>query len=92
MPPALLRKPEVSPGLDRYLTAFWDLTSERQLGAMGGCGSIPWTAIDRYAARQGLDDLDDFERFRSIIRAMDGAYLAHVAEVTKPGKGKGSKT
>jgi hypothetical protein len=39
-------------------------------------GAIPWSSIDRYAARHGIDS-DDFNRFCALIRAMDAAYLAY---------------
>lgn len=57
---------------------------------MGGAGSIPFSAIDRYAARYGIDDLDEFDRFRRMIRAQDRAYLKDAAErmKTKPDKSK----
>lgn len=41
---------------------------------MGGAGPIPFEAIDRYAARYGIDD---FERFHRLIQAMDAVYLTH---------------
>lgn len=39
---------------------------------MGGPGSIPFDAVDRYAARMGVDD---FEEFWMLIRHLDGVYL-----------------
>lgn len=50
---------------------------------MGGCGPIPWSAIDRYAERYGIDDLDEFERFRRFIRGQDRVYLERAAEEAK---------
>jgi hypothetical protein len=43
-----------------------------------GMGPIPFTAIDRYAARYGIDDLDLFDDFRSVIEGLDREYLALV--------------
>ena len=60
--------------------AFHELSSDRPLGALGGCGPIAWTAIERYAARYGLDDLEEFERFARLIRAQDREYLKNAAE------------
>jgi len=37
-------------------------------------GPIPFSAIDRYAGRYGIDGIDAFERFRELIRAMDDEY------------------
>jgi hypothetical protein len=39
-------------------------------------GPIPFSAIDRYAARYGIDDADEFERFLNVIMAMDGEFRA----------------
>ncbi len=85
VPAALANKPEVDDGLDWYLAAFWDLTHDRQMGAMGGAGGIPWTAIDRYADRH---EIDDFDTFKTVLKALDSVYLEHVGEKmkTKPDK------
>jgi hypothetical protein len=56
--------------------AFWNLTTDRPVGF--ATGPIPWTAVDRYAARHRIDGADAFERFLAVIRAMDGAYLDHL--------------
>lgn len=54
--------------------AFGALSTDRPVGFARG--AIPWSSIDRYAQRYGLDD-DDFGRFQRLIRAMDAAYLDH---------------
>ena len=54
--------------------AFAQLSTDRPVGLTRG--AIPWSSIDRYAARHGIDG-DDFNRFCALIRAMDGAYLTH---------------
>lgn len=56
--------------------AFWNLSTDRQVGF--ATGPIPWTAVDRYAVRHHIDDADAFERFHSLLRSMDGAYLEHL--------------
>lgn len=58
-----------------YWNAFWELCSDRPPG-MASTSRIPFTAIDRFARRYGIHDLDAFDRFRSIIREMDEAYCA----------------
>ena len=47
-----------------------------------GIGPIPFSAIDRYGSRLGLDE-DEFDNFRVLIRALDGAYLDHNEERRK---------
>lgn len=89
VPAFMADRPELEPHLVCYSEAFADLSTDRPLGAMGGAGPIPWSAIDRYAARHEIDDLDEFDRFRRMIRAQDRAYLDHVAEEAKTKGGKG---
>lgn len=55
-----------------YYEAFWEVSSDRQVGM--GLGGIPFTAIDRYAARYGITDQDRFDAFRRTMRAMDAEY------------------
>lgn len=88
LPAFMVDRPELEPHLTLFSEAFSDLTTDRQLGAMGGAGPIPWSAIDRYAARHEIDDLDDFDRFRRMIRAQDRTYLEHMAEEAKRAGGK----
>jgi hypothetical protein len=68
--------------------AFWHLTTDRPVGFV--TGPIPWTAVDRYAARHRIDSADAFERFHALIRAMDGTYLDHLerARKDKPDNGQ----
>jgi hypothetical protein len=42
-------------------------------------GAIPWTSIDRYAARHGIE-ADGYDRFCRLIRAMDAAYLTYLKD------------
>jgi len=63
------------PGTERVWEAFWHLTTDREIGM--GVGPVPWTAMDRYAARHAIDDPDDFDEFVELITAMDQAYLDH---------------
>ncbi|CAN2532530.1 hypothetical+protein [Methylocapsa aurea] len=83
MPKALLDRPEIPEHLVSVWRAFWSLTGDRPLGALGGVGRIPFTSIDAYAARFRSGDLDDFERFETLLRRIDEAYLAWVAEQSK---------
>jgi hypothetical protein len=40
-----------------------------------GENPIPFEAIERFAARAGIDDVDEFDRFERLIRDLDGEYL-----------------
>ena len=74
---AVNARPEIEPHLKFVWAAFWELCHDRPV-TMGGAGGIPFSSIDRYAARAGIDDPDHFARFLQLIRRMDAAYLPHV--------------
>ena len=47
-------------------------------------GAIAFEAIERFAARAGIVDVEEFDRFERLIRAMDDEYRAK-----RQPKGKG---
>jgi len=77
LPPAIRDAPELRMGLELYYGAFWDLSTCRPLGMSEG--PISWLSIDAYATARGLDaeQRDDLHHH---IRAMDRAYLGHLAK------------
>lgn len=79
--PDLKSRVDPAPHLVVHWNAFWELSTERQIGM--GLGPIPWTAIVAYARELRFDDDDERERFRGLIRAMDGEYLKWRAEQGK---------
>lgn len=82
---ALQTQPERFDDLDWVWDAFQRLTHDRPIG-FGAVGSIPFLAIDRYADRF---EIEDFDEFYSLIRAMDEEYLAHAAKkAEKPKEAK----
>lgn len=40
----------------------------------GTLGPIRWTAINAYAERYGIADIDEFERLERLIGLMDGEW------------------
>ena len=46
----------------------------------GVLGGIPWTAVDRYAERNGVEDFEEFER---MIAKLDDAFLKRVNDRVK---------
>lgn len=72
--------PEILPGAEAYLETFFDLSNDRQIGMT--LGPIPAASIDRRAAGMNEDEAD---RFRRVLRALDGVYLAENRD--KDGKG-----
>lgn len=67
-------KPVIEAHLLPVWRAFQALSSDRQIG-FGGVGPIQFSSVDRYATRYGIDGVDDFDRFSTLIRAMDGVFL-----------------
>lgn len=68
------------PGDEFYIKAFFDLSTERQLGM--NVGPIPWSNILAYASYSGLE-ADMIDVFIYTIREMDAAYLNRIAEKQK---------
>lgn len=68
--------PELSDDLLFAYRAFYELTTDRAVGF--AVGPIPFAAIDAYARRYGVDDRDEFDRLRDLVRAADEAYLAEM--------------
>lgn len=85
----MVKKPDLHDGLDWYLDAFWMLTGERPVGAFGGVGRIPFSAVDRWAARFGVEDLDAFERLHAMIEALDAEFIDFVARQPPPPRNPG---
>lgn len=55
--------------------AFWDLSTNRQIG-FGALGPIPEWTIELYAERRGFRGRGARDAFLMIIRRMDGAWLS----------------
>lgn len=75
--PHSLWPPELLPGAEEWLSAFWELNTDRPIGM--GQGAIPSASIARLAV-----DMLDGDMFAIVIRAMDRAYLDHVNSDGKP--------
>jgi hypothetical protein len=59
--------------LARAWECFGDLARDRQIGM--AAGPIPWSAVDRWAARNGVDG-DEFDRLKTLVFALDAEWLA----------------
>ena len=59
--------PDPLPGTDEYLRAFTELSGDRISSA------TPYSAIDRWAQRNGVTDPDEFALLVEMISAMDMA-------------------
>lgn len=77
LPDKIADAPRILTGLEPYYIAFWELSTDRPSGF--GAGQIPWSSIDRYAAREGMGH-DEYLDLIDMIRAMDRAFLAYSKE------------
>jgi hypothetical protein len=80
LPDWYLDEPELCESGAFLLRAFDKLTTCRETGF--GVGPIPWTAVDRYAERMGLDP-EMTNVLEDVILALDRTYLAE-RERNKP--------
>lgn len=72
IPDFIKNAPELMPGLEVFLQAFWDLSTCRQIGM--GLGPIPWTSVESYATL--YFESDGFKQdLHFHIRQLDAAYL-----------------
>lgn len=76
--PCIQAKTDLIAYLRPEWTAFWALSTDRPVGMAQG--AIPWTSIDRYAARYGISN-DEFDRFHDLIRALDAAFLSYKKDI-----------
>jgi hypothetical protein len=70
-PPAYLYPPDLLPGADEWLGAFWEMSTDRRFSG----GPIPAESIDRWPVHP-----DEADTFRRCIRAMDEAFRDHFAK------------
>lgn len=80
MPKWARNEPVLFPGDEFYISAFWELSTCRQLGM--SYGPIPWTDILIYGQFAGLD-YEAFSIFVRVMRAMDSKFLQWAKEKNK---------
>lgn len=73
--PDSLMPPDIPVGYHSWLDAFWELSTDRQLGGMGSVGPIPRSSIQSHTLGWPADLA---ELFRCAIRAMDKEFLSKV--------------
>jgi len=59
--------------------AFWDLTTDRPI-SMGGMAPIPRASVSDFIQTEGITET---QTFRTLIRAMDTAYMKAVRRKTE---------
>lgn len=89
LPDKILNKPRLLVGLDFYWRAFWECSTDRDIGMAEG--PIPWSSMDRWALRHEIEG-DDFDRMVLILKAMDAAYIEHRTKSHKKSLDKAMKS
>ncbi|WP_445433055.1 phage tail assembly chaperone [Brucella endophytica] len=87
--PENLYCPPILAGYEEWISAFWELSTERQIGF--AAGPIPGSAISRRCEEMGIVDLDEIASFRGAIRAMDRVILADLSDSHQSSGGIRSK-
>lgn len=77
--PEHLIPPALPAGSGLYLKAFYELQSDRLEG-----GAIPFTAIDCYARRYGIEDPDEFEMLLDMIRSLEVEHAKIIKSLKPP--------
>lgn len=72
LPEKIKNKPELRTGLEIYWRAFWECSTDRDIGMAEG--PIPWTAINAWGMRYGFKG-ECFERLVLLLKAMDSVYI-----------------
>lgn len=88
IPERIANAPELQPGLQLYMQAFFDLDSERS-HAMG-LVVIPWSSIAAYAAAFEFDE-EQTEDLFYFVRKMDTEHLKKLAEKQKANSKNGKR-
>lgn len=88
IPDAIANRPELAFGLEWYLTAFYELGTDRPIGF--GPGPIPGSAIREFALWYGVSP-DEYDDFNYLIRELDGEWLKWAAKQVERQKPSGSK-
>ena len=69
------------PHLDIGLIWIWDSFLQLNSTRLKDFAEIPWTAIDAYCKRWGVNTPEEFDSFVFFIREIDKAYLEETKKV-----------
>ena len=66
----LQNKPILIRGLEIYHRAYYELSTERQIG-VNGYGLIPWGSIVKWSNHNGMNDYNSIEKVIKFVRALE---------------------
>ena len=79
--PTLQTRPELPVYLELYLTAYMQLSTDRQIGMV--VGSIPYGAILNWCYSMGMEDIDDIDDLATVVWKVDSMVQEHFKKQTK---------
>lgn len=85
LPDKIKNRPYLIDGLMFYWRAFWELSTDRDIGM--GEGPIKWSTVNTYAIRHDVQG-DEFDILVLIMKGMDTVYLEKRAAQNKKAMGK----
>lgn len=80
LPDRIANAPELKPGLELYMQAFFDLDSDRT--HVLAPTPIPWSSVKDYAIAWGFDE-EQTEDLFYLIRKMDNKHLERLSAKMK---------
>jgi hypothetical protein len=86
---ALPPEAELPSGAEYLYEAFWQCSTDRPQSGFG-VHQIPFSAIDRYATRYGIEG-EEFDLLLSSVRALDEEFVQIMADKLKNETKKGGK-
>lgn len=86
IPTPLRDRPKLASSAVCYWEAFCSLSTDRPGGM--GVMPIPWSSIDRYARRHGIEG-EDFDRLAKLVMAVDAAWMKAVNDKRERDKPNG---
>lgn len=89
LPDRIANKPVLRVGLEIYWRAFWECSTDRDIGMAEG--PIPWSAINAWGQRYGFTG-EEFERLVLILKALDSEYIEERTKTHKKAMNKNMKS
>jgi len=76
VPDKIANPPPLPPGCELFVTAYFELDTERRFPG----GRIPYSTITSWCDENGIDDREQRQLLHEHVKTMDLAYLQWAAE------------
>jgi hypothetical protein len=91
IPQSLKDRPSLTRWNAEYYRAFSVLSDSRQIG-QGGIGPIPLSEMLAYMTIHEIGDLEERERFTTMVKALDRVYMEHVNTKLQADRDRAART